>query len=84
MHFAQISPYKLSPTSWCSTGFTMDEINIVEIAISPGKHPYHRAGLYYLQEPSAMAAGELLSPQPGEKVLDLAAAPGGKPPTWLR
>ena len=44
----------------------------------PGKHPYHTAGVYYLQEPSAMAAAEALSPLPGEKVLDLAAAPGGK------
>lgn len=46
--------------------------------LSPGKHPYHAAGLYYLQDPSAMAAAELLAPQPGERVLDLAAAPGGK------
>ncbi len=45
---------------------------------SPGKHPYHAAGLYYLQDPSAMAVAELLDPQPGERVLDLAAAPGGK------
>ncbi len=47
-------------------------------AAAPGKHPYHAAGLYYLQEPSAMAVAELLDPQPGERVLDLAAAPGGK------
>ncbi|MCX7707791.1 MAG: RsmF rRNA methyltransferase first C-terminal domain-containing protein, partial [Anaerolineae bacterium] len=45
---------------------------------APGKHPYHAAGLYYLQDPSAMAVAELLAPQPGERVLDLAAAPGGK------
>ena len=38
----------------------------------------HAAGLYYLQEPSAMAPAELLDPQPGERVLDLCAAPGGK------
>lgn len=44
----------------------------------PGKHPYHEAGLYYLQEPSAMAAVALLGPEPGERVLDLCAAPGGK------
>lgn len=47
-------------------------------AAAPGKHPYHAAGLYYLQDPAAMAAAELLAPQPGERVLDLAAAPGGK------
>ncbi|MDV2686913.1 RsmB/NOP family class I SAM-dependent RNA methyltransferase, partial [Alkalihalophilus lindianensis] len=44
----------------------------------PGKYPFHEAGLYYIQEPSAMAAGEILDPQPGERVLDLCAAPGGK------
>jgi 16S rRNA C967 or C1407 C5-methylase (RsmB/RsmF family)/NOL1/NOP2/fmu family ribosome biogenesis protein len=44
----------------------------------PGKHPYHLAGLYYLQDPSAMSAAPLLDPRPGERVLDLAAAPGGK------
>ena len=44
----------------------------------PGKHPYHEAGLYYIQEPSAMAPAELLGVKPGERVLDLCAAPGGK------
>ncbi|MGA2488822.1 MAG: RsmB/NOP family class I SAM-dependent RNA methyltransferase [Anaerolineales bacterium] len=44
----------------------------------PGKHPYHLAGLYYLQDPSAMSAAALLNPQPGERILDLAASPGGK------
>lgn len=44
----------------------------------PGKHPLHEAGAYYIQEPSAMAVAELLDPQPGERILDLCAAPGGK------
>ena len=44
----------------------------------PGLHPYHDAGLYYLQEPSAMAPAGLLDAKPGEVVLDLCAAPGGK------
>lgn len=44
----------------------------------PGQHPYHAAGMYYLQEPSAMVVGWVVDPQPGELVLDLAAAPGGK------
>lgn len=44
----------------------------------PGLHPYHDAGVYYLQEPSAMSAARLLDAQPGERVLDLCAAPGGK------
>lgn len=62
----------LAPVPWCPEGFSCDE------AAQPGKHPYHAAGLYYLQEPSAMAAAVLLDPQPGERVLDLCAAPGGK------
>ena len=44
----------------------------------PGLHPYHDAGVYYLQEASAMSAVALLDPQPGERVCDLCAAPGGK------
>ena len=44
----------------------------------PGRHPYHDAGVYYIQEPSAMAPAAFLGEGPGEKVLDLCAAPGGK------
>ncbi len=44
----------------------------------PGLHPYHEAGVYYLQEASAMSAVALLQPQPGERICDLCAAPGGK------
>ena len=47
-------------------------------AARPGLHPYHEAGVYYLQEASAMAPVALLDPQPGEWVCDLCAAPGGK------
>lgn len=43
-----------------------------------GTHPLHEAGAYYLQEPSAMIPAAALAPVPGEKVLDLCAAPGGK------
>lgn len=46
--------------------------------MKPGKHPYHEAGLYYIQEPSAMSVAELIDVKPGERVLDLCAAPGGK------
>ncbi len=44
----------------------------------PGLHIFHEAGVYYLQEASAMAPVALLDPQPGERVCDLCAAPGGK------
>ncbi|MCL6604309.1 MAG: RsmF rRNA methyltransferase first C-terminal domain-containing protein [Paenibacillus sp.] len=66
------SLFGLEPIPWCPDGFYYEEPS------RPGRHPYHTAGLYYIQEPSAMSAAELLSPLPGETVLDLAAAPGGK------
>ncbi|MBY6277068.1 MAG: SAM-dependent methyltransferase [Symbiobacterium thermophilum] len=47
-------------------------------SLRPGWHPYHAAGLYYGQEPSAMVVAPLVGARPGERVLDLAAAPGGK------
>lgn len=43
-----------------------------------GLHPLHEAGAYYIQEPSAMAPVAVLRPAPGERILDLCAAPGGK------
>lgn len=78
LEFLHRSPFKLSAVPWCSSGFIVNTGHGETARIPPGKHPYHNAGLYYLQEPSAMAAAEALAPQPGEKVLDLAAAPGGK------
>lgn len=57
---------------WAEYGYYYDE------EARPGKHPYHEMGLYYIQEPSAMSAAALLKPNPGERVLDLCAAPGGK------
>ncbi|MNM04207.1 Ribosomal RNA small subunit methyltransferase F [compost metagenome] len=64
--------FSLSPVPWCPGGYYYEE------PARPGRHPYHAAGLYYIQEPSAMSAAVMLNPQPGETVLDLAAAPGGK------
>lgn len=46
--------------------------------LRPGKHPYHEAGVYYIQEASAMIPAALCPPRPGDRVLDLCAAPGGK------
>lgn len=72
--FAEITPMPLGPpVAWCAAAFLLPATQM-----SAGQHPYHRAGLYYLQDPSAMAPAELLNPQPGELVLDLSAAPGGK------
>ncbi len=57
---------------WEKQGFYYDPV------FRPGLHPYHEAGVYYLQEASAMAPVTLLDPQPGERICDLCAAPGGK------
>lgn len=68
----RISPFELRPLAFPPEGFTYDASE------RPGRHPYHDAGLYYLQDPGAMAVGAMVDPRPGELVLDLAAAPGGK------
>lgn len=70
--FLRISPFKLKPVPWIPDGFYYDE------AEKPAKHPYYFAGLYYLQEPSAMTPANVLPVNEGERVLDLCAAPGGK------
>lgn len=57
---------------WCDTGY------YYEAGYRPGKHPFHAAGLFYIQEPSAMAVAEYAGVMPGDRVLDLCAAPGGK------
>lgn len=71
-YFSSICNYPLTSLPWTGDGFMLPP------EIQPGKHPYHAAGLYYIQDPSAMAVTVLLDPQPGERILDLAAAPGGK------
>ena len=65
-------PFCREPVAWAKHGYYFDPQS------RPGLHPYHDAGLYYLQEASAMAPASLLDAQPGERVLDLCAAPGGK------
>lgn len=70
--FLAISPFELEPIPWTKDGFYYRE------GETPGRHPYYHAGLYYIQEPSAMLPGAVIDAQPGECVLDLCAAPGGK------
>ena len=69
----QLLPYIAEVIPWCSHGFYFDEAKV-----RPAKDPYYHAGLFYIQEPSAMLPAELLDIQPGDRVLDLCAAPGGK------
>jgi len=70
--FRQLVQWELDPIPWSPAGFRILGED------RPGRHPFHAAGLYYLQEPSAMAVAEALDVQPGDLVLDLAASPGGK------
>lgn len=70
--FRTVSPYPLERIPWIANGyFYPDEA-------SPAKHPFYFGGLYYLQEPSAMTPASLLPVVPGDRVLDVCAAPGGK------
>lgn len=87
-------PWPLAPVPWCPTGYVVQIVlddappadtpnsaltgSATPGSATPGRHPYHDAGVYYLQDPAAMAVAEALAPRPGERVLDLAAAPGGK------
>jgi 16S rRNA C967 or C1407 C5-methylase (RsmB/RsmF family)/NOL1/NOP2/fmu family ribosome biogenesis protein len=70
--FLRLSPFSLKKVPWVENGFFYGRED------SPAKHPYYHAGLYYLQEPSAMTPASRLPVGPGDRVLDLCAAPGGK------
>jgi NOL1/NOP2/sun family putative RNA methylase len=65
-------PFHMTPVEWAEDGYYYEKDD------QPGRHPYHSAGVYYIQEPSAMAPVPMLEVKPGEKVLDMCAAPGGK------
>lgn len=64
--------FSLEKVPWAESGFYIDGVE------KPGKSPLHAAGVYYIQEPSAMAPAVFLEARPRERVLDLCAAPGGK------
>ena len=70
--FLRISPFELKPIPWIENGFYFSEND------KPAKHPYYFAGLYYIQEPSAMTPANVLPVEPGDVVFDMCAAPGGK------
>ena len=71
--FAEKANLALEPSPFCKAAFV-----VREEAFKPGRHPYHHAGVFYSQEPSASSAAPLLGVKPGMRVLDLCAAPGGK------
>ena len=81
--FRELFPFSLEPVPWTDCGFyyekvrEQDEEEAKKVA-GVTKHPYYYAGLYYIQEPSAMLPASVLPINPGDRVLDLCAAPGGK------
>ena len=70
--FLEEMPFSLRKVPWAEEGF------YYEADEQPGKSIFHEAGAFYIQEPSAMAVVSVLDPKPGERILDLCAAPGGK------
>lgn len=68
----KISPWEIRPVLWNPNGYYCEQ------GSRPAKDVYYYAGLYYVQEPSAMAPAAILNVKPGQRVLDLCAAPGGK------
>ena len=72
--FQQENILSLSPSSICKDAFYYDRNEVSSL----GNHPAHLCGLFYIQEPSASSAVEILDVQEGDWVLDLCAAPGGK------
>lgn len=70
--FERIAPFHLTPIPWVPGGYFYEEQD------APARHPFYYGGLYYLQEPSAMTPAVILEAEPGERLLDLCAAPGGK------
>lgn len=70
--FEHICPFSIRRIPWIKNGYYYDTSE------QPARHPFYYAGLYYIQEPSAMTPACLLPVDKGDKVLDLCAAPGGK------
>ena len=69
--FAELADFALEPSPFCAEGFV-----VRDPAFRPGRHPYHHAGVFYSQEPSASAPAALLEVRPGMRVLDLCAGTG--------
>ena len=70
--FERIAPYKTEKIPFTDNGYYISDTD------AWSKHPYYYAGLYYLQEPSAMLPALTVPVDDDSIVLDLCAAPGGK------
>lgn len=71
LEFLKLNPFKLEPIPYTKDGFYAEELAL-------GNHPYHHAGLFYVQDPAAMMPVNCLEIKPDWLVLDLCASPGGK------
>lgn len=69
--FEKIDKLSSGKIPYCENGFYLDYDKI-------GNHPFHHAGMIYVQEPAAMAPAECIEINPDWKILDMCAAPGGK------
>lgn len=73
LQLKELLPYLTDQVPWCNDGFYYNEGEV-----RPAKNPFFYGGLYYIQEPSAMLPAQMLESKPGQRILDLCAAPGGK------
>ena len=69
--FLEICPFEVEKIPYAENGFYFECDGI-------GNHPFHHAGMFYIQEPGAMAPAECVDIDPDWKILDMCAAPGGK------
>lgn len=70
-NFETINPFKTQKIPYVNNGYYFNDEKI-------GNHPYHHAGMIYVQEPGAMAPAECIDIKPDWIILDMCAAPGGK------
>ena len=69
--FEKINPFGNEKIPYCQNGYYLEAEKV-------GNHPFHHAGMIYVQEPAAMAPAECVDIPEGAFVLDMCAAPGGK------
>ncbi len=67
--------WNLEPVLWCKEGFFIEHKGG---RLDVGNTMEHALGYYYVQEAASMIPPIVLDPQPGDVVLDMAAAPGSK------
>ena len=77
--FAQRADFPLEPSPFCKAAFVVHQPDF-----KPGRHPYHHAGVFYSQEPSASSAAPLLGVQPGCGCWICAPRPAAKAASWRR